>query len=1030
MAESNTTTVNFWRIPPFCFKFILVLLFLTCSNIRAQSTYGDYLSSNVHNLADEIIKPSVQSPDVAAFQKNNFLPTTKFTGRANISIPIYTIDYGGMKVPISISYNTSGVKVADMSSRVGLNWSLNAGGVVSRVIQGLDDFTQPIYFDPEIGMKSPAGWLASLHPNFETRGDNNSNDDAMPDRYIVRAPGLETEFVPKSNGVIMDLRRSGNIFNPAFDMIQRNYISYLGNPVTSFKLGLKSLQVTNLEGIRYDFETPDLTNGRNSRSDAPANHLDQMINLNTNQIITFEYESFSNHYADETKLNVTSYGGGTHGFSDKTVNNWFNLGNRLTKIDFQTGSVEFIYGHDRQDYPGEKALTQVKVKDAHGKVIKDFRLSHSYFQSGIETGTPESQRLRLDAIYELDNYQNPKPGHDFTYNINNNYDMPPRDSYAYDYLGYNNGSYSSNNSNPSPKMYFYDHKITPLYRSTAIELPGNFSMAANPNYAKTYSLIKIDLPTGGSQEFDYELNQFGYKGQTISGGGLRLKTQYLKAGDGSEQILDYEYSQGTIGLMPSYASYYMKTDQFSYPSNLSELTTQLGIDTFSSPNTQIELINGSFVGYRSVSELQRNGHGKTTYAYGLTVNSPSTKTFPPGFSIGIRSNHWLNLNEGLLFIDNDFMRGRLTSKTVFDSNDRILQLTRNFYELQERGPNLVNLEFYNIIHNSCSYIDGHLRSPSENLNLCGGFKEVVNLRPSRYILKSVRSTDYALDGEDPSIQNETQGIFVEKKYIYDPHFPLITTEFISNYESDEYFGTSSDHQNAIWESRKDIIYPVSGSQSEYSSPQVNSYPYAQELYNQNRIASPMEVEISGRSYSKQLFDYTDFGGGLIDIKKISTVLRDNVAAPTGEVISRNGDGRPTEIQQPGGKILSIIYGYQGSEIIALVDGEDYSSINSWLNTDYGKSLSYLNQVSDLDFNASTESILQTWLQNLRSSVENRSGNTTTVRTFTYDPLVGTTSITDERGITTTYVYDQLDRLQSIKNDDSHIMKYFNYNYRN
>lgn len=1007
---------------------VLILALLFCVSVsKAQTTYGDFLSSNKLDLADEIIKPTVQSPDVAAFQKANFIPTNNYTGRAEVSVPIYTIEYGGMQVPVSLSYNTSGVKVADMASRVGLNWSLNAGGVVSRVIQGMDDFTYPKFLGYDANMLSPAGWLAPLNPNTQS-GTENPHNDPLPDKYVINAAGLGTEFITRSNGEAIDLRRSGNIIDPSFDIINRSYKNSNGSTVTSNVFALKSLLVTSMAGIRYSFETPEFSNIAGGGFDVPTNWLDSMTNLNTGQTISFEYESFSNYYHDDTELYVTTYGGGTYNsFADKDQYTYYPLGQRLKSITFGTGKVEFIYGMDRQDYPGEKVLTEIRIKDANEKITKHFKLSHSYFQSSLESGTPESKRLKLNEVYEVDSYGIPKSGHQFYYNTG--YTMPPRDSYAYDFLGYNNGSYSASIANPEPKMYFYQGKITPINRSGSIALPGNYSMLSNSSYAKAYSLRKIELPTGGSKEFEYELNQFLYKGQTIYGGGLRVKTQYLKASDGEDQIIDYEYSAGKIGLMPSYAAIYLKTSNYSNPSSLSSLTSQLGIETFSNPQTQIEFNNGSFVAYSKVTVNRRNSSAYTTYSYSQEDNTPSSKTNPTNFSLNAISDDWRTLNDGMLFLDNDFMRGLLLSKIMYDEGGEVVSRVWNTYELQKtQKNNQIGLTFYNVVNNSCSRNIGSYQTSSEYFENCGGYKEIIDLVPSRFVLKTSSNTDYGLEGEDPIIQDLTQGVFVEKKFFYDKEYPIVTTEFISNYESDSQLGTTTDSKNAFWESRKDITYPVTG--NDLTSPSLNSYPHAQDLFNQNRVSTPMEIEITGRSYSKQLFEYDQFQSGVVSIKKVQTILRDNETLKTAEVLSRNDYGMPTEILQKNGKTLSIIYGYQQSQIIAMVNGENYSSINSWLNSDYNKSISYLSQLSDADTNTSSEAALRSWLNNLRNSIESRSPGSTTIQTFTYDPMIGITSVTDERGNTSYYDYDQFDRLRSVKNTDSNLLQYFQYNLKN
>jgi YD repeat-containing protein len=49
-------------------------------------------------------------------------------------------------------------------------------------------------------------------------------------------------------------------------------------------------------------------------------------------------------------------------------------------------------------------------------------------------------------------------------------------------------------------------------------------------------------------------------------------------------------------------------------------------------------------------------------------------------------------------------------------------------------------------------------------------------------------------------------------------------------------------------------------------------------------------------------------------------------------------------------------------------------------------------------------------------------------TYTYDPLKGMTSSTDERGITTYYEYDSFGRLEAVKDQERNIIKSYKYNY--
>ena len=80
-----------------------------------------------------------KSPEATHIEQYGNLSVNHSTGVPDISIPLHTIEYGDVKIPISISYLATGIKVNDISSSVGLKWMLNAGGQVSRNIIGKAD---------------------------------------------------------------------------------------------------------------------------------------------------------------------------------------------------------------------------------------------------------------------------------------------------------------------------------------------------------------------------------------------------------------------------------------------------------------------------------------------------------------------------------------------------------------------------------------------------------------------------------------------------------------------------------------------------------------------------------------------------------------------------------------------------------------------------------------------------------------------------------------------------------------------------
>lgn len=88
------------------------------------------------NPSVQILQPSSEAQSMGEFAE---IPVDLYTGRTNINIPLFTISYLDIEIPVSLSYHGGGVKVTDEAGVVGLGWTLNAGGMVSRIVRGIPD---------------------------------------------------------------------------------------------------------------------------------------------------------------------------------------------------------------------------------------------------------------------------------------------------------------------------------------------------------------------------------------------------------------------------------------------------------------------------------------------------------------------------------------------------------------------------------------------------------------------------------------------------------------------------------------------------------------------------------------------------------------------------------------------------------------------------------------------------------------------------------------------------------------------------
>lgn len=82
---------------------------------------------------------NVPSPEVAGLGAYGTVPVGLFTGVPDISVPLHEMRVGGQSFPITASYHLASVKPQMQEGCLGLGWSLQTGGYISRSANGLCD---------------------------------------------------------------------------------------------------------------------------------------------------------------------------------------------------------------------------------------------------------------------------------------------------------------------------------------------------------------------------------------------------------------------------------------------------------------------------------------------------------------------------------------------------------------------------------------------------------------------------------------------------------------------------------------------------------------------------------------------------------------------------------------------------------------------------------------------------------------------------------------------------------------------------
>ena len=125
------------------------------------------------------------TPTAAGIGMYGQIPTDLFTGLPGISIPIYEFKSRDLSIPLSLSYHAGGIKPSDHASWVGLGWSLQAGGVISRIQNDLpDEWVNYTY--AEAGTGNTANVKNGFFYNYGLLGDNNWLGSTYTSELICR----------------------------------------------------------------------------------------------------------------------------------------------------------------------------------------------------------------------------------------------------------------------------------------------------------------------------------------------------------------------------------------------------------------------------------------------------------------------------------------------------------------------------------------------------------------------------------------------------------------------------------------------------------------------------------------------------------------------------------------------------------------------------------------------------------------------------------------------------------------------------
>jgi len=460
-------------------------------------------------------------------------------------------------------------------------------------------------------------------------------------------------------------------------------------------------------------------------------------------------------------------------------------------------------------------------------------------------------------------------------------------------------------------------------------------------------------------------------------GGLRVQEIRFKDDDGTLlKKHSYEYhlfncptmSSGLAQNPPTYVFFNIPDDSNNVPCSKNRLS--------SSPIFPLNGQSASHVGYRNVTEIIDDGsEGRIEYEFRFDPDSQSSST-------------------------NRFEWGNFAYPTVpsFDfSHRRGLPTKKRIYKNGSNTPlEIMEYEY-----------DGERIFTSENIGMAtlGNYNgaETYSNQSERYYKNREITT-----------RNENGGtISTTTDFDYDAGYS--GRSFPTTVET-----TDSEGKRNITETfyPDDVTSTSTLEGPNLSSAQKSAIDRLKEG-DLHRVAEPIQAVTTVRngntllSQSIQRTNYQDRGSSIVVPASIQTLK----GTPSGSnaiqnrVIFQDYDdkGNPLEVSRADGPPISYIWGYDKEYPVAKVENATRTQIEAL--SGFGN-----------NFHTGTGGLTQAQENQLRGLAN------TLVTTYTYKPLVGVTSMTDTRGYTMYYEYDNFNRLIAIKDTDNNLITDYEYHY--
>lgn len=913
-------------------------------------------------------------PSVSSLARYTDAPVSLATGVPDIQFPLLRLaSYdNNMAANISLAYHPLNTNETEAGSEVGIGWSMFAGGVISReVVDELDER----YDD--------AGWA-------------NYKKNKFNDIYYYNLSGISGKFKIERN---IDTN-TFQVVNLTPNNIKIEY-ARTSNTAT---LIISSFTITDDNGYKYIFSeysqarnyTHPLTSGSLFKS---AFYLTQIKNAHNVELLNFTYQKENKNRPGTNEILYQSC-------KLKTV------------VSPGIGSIDIDYHYDAAlegTMNDPYSITNVSLKNNHSEIISKYGLVYS---DGLNQGYIR-KLIRINKI----NLSNPAG--------------VPLETTKLLYTTYTFGDGSSD-------------------RSCAATQPAA-GVIIN-------SLYRVILPTGGMVEYNLEANDFyfnkNYPGYVTQEYLTDPEVQFIE----SFATVDFNVPNGTtktytfqIPGTPNepkaiYADFeaskyyplYGLAEPYSNVDYILDDDPNLGTTCYIFNDDALEGNAWSFrifqlkPGTHKIKIFGTGGHGSLSLSHIKNKPQPYRNAKFDYPKLGLRIKNIKYYNSEL-----DYVAKKTVAYDYNMFNDPNSVSGYQFYpEMEsistEYSPIVLykNVKVTNDVDNG--YVKYYFKNPDDypktpytyngnntqfwpyyNMTKTGVMdkKEVFD---NQNKLVSAVNYDFTFETLNQMPDIATSQGFTKKAFIRSTKVTAKdytgTDRFIESKTETEFnpvnFKVASVRETSSDGNITEKIVTYASGLADYQNLQnayMNGIPVKTEIKNNGKSVSSSQVryENAGSLYPSSVISVNPNDGSTkVAIKYDDYDTKGNIRQLTFNYDAATGAGIPTV----------MIWGYQQSLPIAKIEGAKLSDIGNLADDIIMK--------SDADVDASTETALINALDIFRT---NSALKNTVITTYTYDPLIGATTVTPPNGMREIYKYDKNGKLTSTVDVNGNIIKDYKYN---